>query len=164
MKQLKINIPDGHEIDLEKSNLENGVVFFKEVKKQLTYEDIAKEMFSNKKTCFYSTQTDQIEWIDREVNRPGTPDLATTKEQLESILALNKLCNVAKWLNEGWLPKFGSSYYRNYVIVTRKNGLEVDCCSHTKNSAVYFKSRDLANKAIEILGEDEIRKALTLNH
>lgn len=34
MKQFNINIPKGYEIDLEKSDLKQGVIFFKEMKKQ----------------------------------------------------------------------------------------------------------------------------------
>jgi hypothetical protein len=42
MNQFKIQIPEGHQIDLENSSLESGIIKFKPIKKQLpkSWEEI----------------------------------------------------------------------------------------------------------------------------
>ncbi len=143
MEKLQINCPAGYEIDTDKSDLSKGIVYFKESKKYLSYNDVAKELF----------------YHNYEKNN------STTKEQLESILALNMLCNVAKHLNGDWLPKINSSgKHRNYCICFTSNKFVIDDFTYVQHSNVYFKSKELALQAIEILGEETIMKALTLNH
>lgn len=168
MKKLEINIPEGHEIDLDKSNLSKGIVFFKEVKRTLTYEGIANKLFSKK--TYWITDYGQIN-----INQEGLENYFTcynsnnadSREQLESILALNKLCNVAKYLNGDWLPRSHPDYVyyiqlgSEYSKISKTTSFGTGMCL---SSIVYFKTKELAQQAIEILGEKEIRKALTLNH
>jgi len=163
MKKLEINIPNGHEIDLEKSNLSKGIIFFKEVEKVLTYDDIAEKLFKNQKTYFIDTSGD-IDWLENGVNVCNEQNNSKTIDQLESILALNKLCNVAKYLNGNWIPIENKNIY--YLCLQENAPILVICQSNKqyKYSFVYFKTEQLAKQAIERLGEDEVRKALTLNH
>lgn len=44
MDKLKINIPEGKEIDVEKSNLEKGEIYFKD--KEKTLEDLIEEWYN----------------------------------------------------------------------------------------------------------------------
>lgn len=163
MKKLEINIPDGHEIDLDKSDLSKGIVFFKEVKKKLTYDDIAKELFHNKDGYYITSDADISP-----CNFGDYPclecNVAATWEQLESILALNMLCNVAKYLNGGWSPINKRDKYKWCIRIDDISN-ELVCETEAKQtSSVYFNTKELAQQAIDILGEEEIRKALTLNH
>jgi hypothetical protein len=127
MKDIKIKIecPEGYQIDEENSDIKNGIIKFKQ--KKLTYNDIAEE-------------------------------------QLESILALNKLCNVAKYLNKEWLPNWDDTYEKKYYFSISLDELLICPIYTTNDGAVYFKTKELAQRAIEILGEKEIKKALILNH
>lgn len=182
MKELKINIPDGHEIDLDKSDLSKGIVFFKESKKILNYEMITEKLFKDK-TIFFLYVPDELgpttggNNIDLIAKCKIKDSLfhrenhnlqvnSTTREQLESILALNKLCNVAKYLNEDWIPDWNILTQKKYYIcLDRKNGkIQIEITGSLSTSIVFFKSKDLAIQAIDILGKEEIRKALTLNH
>ena len=69
--QLTINIPEGMEIDLKKSNLAKGIVKFK--KKDITYGDILQV-------------TDSVE-------------LRISTHCIDKILAISQLINIAKYYN-----------------------------------------------------------------
>jgi hypothetical protein len=130
--------------------------------KQLTYKDIAKELFLNKES-YWTEGEDSLIANDIIRTKEYTPNISKTKEQLESILALNKLCNVAKYLNDGWFPNY-TSRSMNYWLQFYEGEVSVNYTSSVKSGHCYFKSKEIAQKAVDILGEDSIRKALTLNH
>ena len=50
-KELKINIPEGYEIDKENSTLE--CIKFKPIKKYITYKDICAELFKKESPGYY---------------------------------------------------------------------------------------------------------------
>lgn len=154
MESLKINIPEGYVIDTEKSNLDEGEVVFK--KKEITYKDIAKELFLSKTKyhiddCGLITQKTfgPCSYKD-EIN-------CVSKEQAEKLLAINQLMNVAKYLNEGWEPNWNNGNEYKFYIMSFENIIKVDFCFHSNLGNVYFKSRDLAKKAIDIVGMDTIK-------
>lgn len=162
-KEIKIQVPDGYEIDKQLSTFEK--IVFKETKQVLTYESISKSLFNNKLN-FYITNTGKIESMSTCTSSHGrdwTRNHSSTKEQLESILALNKLCNVAKYLNGSWLPKNCLTDKWYIYIDMSRDTIELSVINTVRDSVVYFKAKELAQQAIDILGEEEIRKALTLN-
>lgn len=160
MEKLNINCPEGYVIDEEKSNLSKGEVYFKKIDKKLSYSDVAEKLFC-KEDSYYTSDIGRIYHLGAAGTSYMNQNYSKTVDQLESILALNKLCNVAKYLNGNWLPKIGQS--GAFILYT---GEYLDIKSHNsvKYGMIYFKSEELAEQAIEILGEEEIRKALTLNH
>lgn len=163
MKDLKINCPEGYEIDMYKSNLSEGIVYFKEVEKVLKYQDISNLLFLDKKS-YYIDGEGEVEDYEITHNDYESYNHSTTKDQLESILALNKLCNVAKYLNGDWLPNWEDGEYKYIFSLIKGNNIKIDNWLSTTFTGVYFKTKELAKQAIKILGEEEIKKALTLNH
>lgn len=95
-KELKIQVPDGYEIDKENSTFE--CIKFKPVKRNITYNDICYILFKDKNNFFITTKgniTDSnLSW-DSAIEKNN----ATNKEQLERILALNQLYNIAEYYN-----------------------------------------------------------------
>lgn len=94
--ELKIQVPEGYEIDNENSTFE--CVKFKPVKRNITYNDICYMLFKDKDNFFITTNgniTDDIlGWAGAiEKNK------ATNKEQLEKLLAANQLLNIATYYN-----------------------------------------------------------------
>jgi hypothetical protein len=164
MKTLQINCPDGHEIDQEKSDLSKGIIEFKEVKsKKITYKDVTEALFGNRESYYINTKGSVVS-TDRLFKESCIDsNNSTTSEQLESILALNKLCNVARYLNRDWIPDWNTGEDKHYFYI-EKDEIKVSVAYWNKSSSVYFSSGKLALQAIEILGEEEIKKALTLNH
>ena len=94
-KEIKINIPEGYEMDKENSTFE--CIKFKPIKKELTYEDVAEELFS--KNMFTSDIKGKIFWISSsgaKLDKNNT----TNRKQLERLLALNQLLNIAEYYNK----------------------------------------------------------------
>ena len=165
MKELNIEAPEGYEIDNEKSDLSKGIVRFKQVNKKLTYDDVCKNLLLDR-TQFWITS----EEIIRQHDGPWaigefTGNEAKTKKQLEALLALNKLKNVANYLNDGWKPNWDSGMedkWRHVMTPTYdSNKIIFQCVTNINNGLPVFKTVDLAKQAIEVLGENTIRLALS---
>ena len=159
-KELKIEAPEGYEVDWDNSS--NNTIKFKPIKKKITYQDVKNKLFPESKASYYLgkeggiMQTFNIKYLSRESL------LATSQRQLQQIRALNKLMNVAKYLNGYWEPDFSDRSQEKWFIYYDCEHLKWDTgiCVHYKYSVIYFKSEELAHQAIEILGEEEVKKAL----
>lgn len=157
MKKLEIEIPHNKEIDWEASAAQKQIVF---KDKKLTYEDVCDSLFD--KGHYYIAGNGNIRFIDWTNECPNN---ASTQHQLECILAKNKLANVARHLNGEWKWDLGShdaffimdkSYKENTICLYID---EYTCYSERAN--VLFKSKEAAQQAIEILGEETVKLALT---
>lgn len=151
-KELKIIPPEGYEIDKENSTLE--VIKFKLIKKAKTYFDVAKSLFEGKRSWFFTgwgSVTSTIPCTYRDAN------LCTSEEQAQKLLDINKLMNVAKYLNKGWKPDFKNSSQLKYNLGVANDHILIDCTYGYNKCFVYFKTRELAEQAIEILGEETIK-------
>ena len=94
-KELKIQVPEGYEIDKENSTFE--CIKFKQIKKNITYKDICNNIL---KTCYYINSKGKIICIlDSSDNLKIDKNNATNKKQLERLLALNQLLNIAEYYN-----------------------------------------------------------------
>lgn len=95
-KELKIQVPEGYEIDNENSTFE--CIKFKPVKRNITYNDICYMLFKDKNNFFITTNgiitDDTLDW-DSAIEKNN----ATNKEQLEKLLAANQLLNIATYYN-----------------------------------------------------------------
>ena len=156
-KEIKITVPEGYEIDKENSTFE--CIKFK--KKGLTYEDVAEKLFKGK-ICYFLEQGPEIVKY-----RPTLLDIdkannATSKKQLQRLLAINKLMNVAEYLNDGWKPDWKDSLKSKWYILwdNCSNKFEIGYRNSYMGGLAYFKTPDLALQAIEILGEEEVKLAL----
>lgn len=158
IKELKISIPDGYTIDYESSTFE--CIKFKP--KKLTYEKIAKELFESKET-FWTTSYGVVSCnCDGVKAAYADATNCTSEKQVHKLLAINKLMNVAKYLNGNWKPNWNDQDETKCCItVDSANKLTVDYTIFNRSSVVYFKTGILAKQAINILGEDTIRLALS---
>lgn len=158
MNKLEIEIPVDKEVDWETSAKQKQIVL---KDKQLTYEDICNKLF--KYGHYYTDEDGDLCFNDRGANE--CPNNATTKHQLECLIARNKLANVAKYLNDGWEPgRTDLGHFDAWVLYTTPNKdfigwIKISNCS--ENSNVLFKSIELAQQAIQILGEETIKLALS---
>lgn len=147
-QSLEFKIPEGYVFD--KDNSTDEVIRFKPIKKKITYEDIVQELKAkNIGIC-----------IRHGLTTIGSELFITNEKQLEQLLALNKLMNVAKYLNGDWEPNWNDEYENKFYIYCLFEKLSI-CSKHRSNhGGIEFKSKELARQAIEILGEDEVKKAL----
>ena len=156
-KEIKITVPEGYEIDKENSTFE--CIKFK--KKGLTYEDVAEKLFKNK-TCYYLRQGARIvKYCPDSVDMKKANNAASEK-QLQRLLAINKLMNVAEYLNKGWKPAWKDTNKSKWFIAwdNCRNKFEPGYRNAYADGIAYFKTPDLALQAIEILGEEEVKLAL----
>lgn len=158
IKDLKIVPPEGMEYYIEENEIK-----FRPKKKKLTYDDIARELFYNKLSYYigdgnddniFSSKIRNIDYIFKFNN-------CTSKKQAKKLLAINRLMNVAKYLNGDWQPNWNNEDESKYYLYVGINKINIDrnwsCC----HNSIYFKTRALAQQAIEILGEETIKLALS---
>lgn len=117
-KEIKIQIPEGYEIDNENSTFE--CVKFKPVKKDITYRDVCNKLFVANKCSFYIPDDGEIDETILDL-RATDKNNATNRKQLERLLALNQLLNIAEYYNvktknDNWVyfiayNKLNSRYY-----------------------------------------------------
>lgn len=118
----------------------------------ITYDDICKELFF-RKTAYWV----QDNKINEGVVRYSYNDIDnyTSLAQAKRTLAFNKLQNIAKYLNGGWKPDF--TLICPYTICKNCDGVYSFLCNHKPQAgAIYFKTEELAQEAIRIMGEDSL--------
>ena len=132
--QLTINIPEGMEIDLEKSNLTKGIIKFKQ---NTTYEDIENTLKLDK-------------------NCTG---IIVNKNNIHKLCAISKLMNIAKYYNKDWKPDWSNiDKYKYYIIYNGGDDTyEVDYNSIYTNSNIYFKNKE---DAIAVINNPNFRDIL----
>lgn len=112
-KEVKIQVPDGYEIDKENSTFE--CIKFKLAKKYITYKDVCNKLFKNFQDYLLSGYG-EIEYFSYESDK-FEPNSATNRKQFDRLLALNQLLNIVEYYNS--LSAFeGETFqitYSNYL-------------------------------------------------
>lgn len=160
-KTLKITPPEGYEIDREKSTIDE--IVFKSIKK-LTYEDVTEDLFTGR-NFYFINQNGFIKESAADSHLSDANNCISVK-QAEKLLALNMMMNVAKYLNDEWQVRNSPEHNRSYWILNASNwelGLNTTS-SPIMSGHVYFKSKEAAKEALNILGEDVIKKALSVDY
>lgn len=160
MKEQIIQIPD----TLEIKEIKDGKIILVEKEKKLTYENVAKKLFPYETFHYYILSDGDINKIKNSPSNYKLPNNALSKKQLEKLIAINKLMNVAKYLNGDWKPDWDKFVECKFYIYYHKEQLKVALDTNTCGEHIYFKSGELAEQAIEILGEDTIRLALCTDY
>lgn len=104
--------------------------------KPITYDDICKKLF-----------------LDMIAYKKSVK--CTTPAQVKRCDAFNKLQNIAKYLNNGWIPDF-SDPEKKWAIVKEREIFTIKYNQYTNDGSVYIKSEDLANEAIRLMGEESL--------
>ena len=128
-KELKVQVPEGYEIDKENSTFK--CIKFKLIKKNITYEEVCKNIFSKDKTGFFITSDGVIDGggviADYTV---ADKNNATNSKQLKRILALNQLFNIAEYYNSRNRIVKSSNMY---IICYNGFADEYQVCVHISN-------------------------------
>lgn len=107
-KEIKINIPEGYEIDKENSTFE--CIKFRPRKKYITYKDCCEKLFPN--IGYYTTSHGEIINDGLSDGYITDPNNAPRGIQLKRLLALNQLMNIAYYYNDKQYMRVG--YYIGY--------------------------------------------------
>ena len=113
-KEVKINIPEGYEIDKENSTFE--CIKLKPIKKYITYKDVCDNIFAKNYGYYISPSGNICGTSLKEFAYDA--DNAPNKKQIEKLLALNQLMNIAYYYNHHKYVEKG------YIITYNREG----CC------------------------------------
>ena len=116
-KEVKIQIPEGYENDKENST--PNYIKLKPIKKDITYGDICERIFDD--NGFYISDVGGIKEA-ASLFYNDDKNNATNRKQLERLLALNQLLNIAEYYNR-LHPEQNRIQY--YIIKNNKNGYNV---------------------------------------
>ena len=124
-KEIKINIPEGYEIDKENSTFE--CIKFKS--KNITYEEICNNLFKERCGYFTDSRGKIIEDMLLEETY-AEPTNTPNRKQLEKLLALNQLMNIAYYYNH-------HKYVEKGYIITYNR--ESCCYGVMDDNSSYYK-------------------------
>lgn len=123
--------------------------------KPITYDYICKELFFGKK--IYWSYKGSVDTSKASPSNYKDVDNCTSEAQAKRLNAFNKLQNIAKYLNGGWKPKFDGNTEAWDINVAYDSEEYIPCSSVVYNNGmVYFKSEQLANEAIRLMGEESL--------
>ena len=142
-KELKIQVPEGYEIDRENSTFEN--IIFRKAERKLPkkWEDLENV------NGYYADSWGDVRCYYG-VNTPDhtNKNIFPTKEEAEACLALAQLCQLRDRYNDGWKPNWNSTAETKYVIEIFKNNI-VKNLYGGKHRILAFKTEDLRDKFLE---------------
>ena len=129
--EIKIQAPEGMEIDKEHSTFE--CIKFRP--KKITYEDISEKYY----------------W---------SSIIRVDSKHTEKMFTFRKLLEVADYLNDNWKPDWNSQEQIKYFISYNHDSEKLDILDfrYTNLSIVCFSSKENALKAIEIIGKEELKQ------
>ena len=130
--EIRIKIPEGMEIDKENSTFE--CIKFKP--KNVTYDDIQNKIM------------------------PYTDTVFTTPMHKQKCITFRKLLEVANYLNGDREPDWNNQEQCKYIICYNHESKKFgsDFYSYTSITPIVFSSRENAQKAVEIIGEEELKQ------
>lgn len=138
-KEFKIQVPEGYEIDREKSTFEKIVFKIKELPR--SWEDLYMI-----KGWFVENGSDIYEF-DNCFTTSKNRNLFPTKEEAEACLALAQLCQLRDRYNDGWKPDW-NDVNEKYIIYFHANKIiRGDTCR--AQSVLHFKAKKLRDKFLE---------------
>ena len=147
-KEIKIKVPEGYEMDKENSTFE--CIKFKPIKKYLTYKDVCDITF--KESFYFINNWGTISFIGKDDIHTKNTDRnnAPSKKQLQKVLAINQLMNIAKYYNGNWEPdktSDSSGYCIKLCYIKAKYAIERLPASNY--GIVTFKNKEDAEAVID---------------
>lgn len=136
MKEVKINVPEGYEIDKDKSTFEN-IVFKKKNELPKSWEDL--ESVSG---CWISGDCDLIEINN--LTTPATKNIFKTSEQAKASIALAQLSQLRDVYRQGWLPDWNDATEHKWIICFKGEKDIHICREWLNNEFLSFEEEETA--------------------
>ena len=142
-KEMKIQVPEGYEIDREKSTFES-IVFKKVEAKELPKSWEGLKIIDG----FFVSNLGYIEKVsDNYTAANHNKNIFPTKEEAEACLALAQLCQLRDRYNDGWKPDWTdftmkpSIYFHKEIATTGEN--------RSERTILYFRSEKIRDEFLE---------------
>ena len=144
-KELKVQAPEGYEIDKENSTFE--CIRFKPIKKDITYRDVCSTLFKNN-TGYFIDQYGEINFYNIGTNRSDANN-APNGRQLKRLLALNQLLNIAEYYNKQNSIGIGISSKIMYDKVNKVYSIASTSTRYVSGIIAIFNRTDDAQAVID---------------
>ena len=132
-QKIEIEVPEG-----KQAIWKDGKIIFEDIfkPKEITYDDIQNKIM------------------------PYTDTVFTTPMHKQKCITFRKLLEVANYLNGDWEPDWDDQSQIKYIIKYDhiKEQFKFDFYSFTSVNSIVFSSRENALRAIEIIGEEELKQ------
>ena len=141
-RELKIQVPEGYEIDRENSTFEK--IVFKKVENELPKSWEELKIISG----YYLDSWGDI--CECEVKLDTISDnrnIFPTNEEAEACLALTQLCQLRDRYNDGWKPDWTDNIEK-YVIYFHAGEI-ISGDTYRAQSVLHFKTEELRDKFLE---------------
>ena len=150
MKELNIQVPEGYEVDKEKSTFEK--IIFKKIETKLpkTWEEFCKQNSVNNPEYYISGYSEITKIPDFPRDRGSYVDrnLLSTIEDTKKHLALMQLHRLRDIYRQGWVPDWGNNLIPKYCIVF--NSYSLDIYQYTQVSHfLAFQSQEVAEEFLK---------------
>ncbi len=144
-KEVTISIPEGYEIDKEKSTFEKIVFKKKEQSLPKTWEEL--EIIRG----WYVEDCADITMLDPKDSRTDTGhynrNVFVSKEQAQAAVALAQLTQLREVYRQGWVPNWADGKEK-YCIVFYRNDFEKNYYT-SYNRFLSFQSPEIRNEFLE---------------
>lgn len=163
-KELKIQIPEGYEIDKEKSTFEKIVFKKKENTKPRSWEEYCCQQQTNGKEgyCINSITSEikKLDWGLCTYQYSSWRNVLPSKELTEAFLAMMQLMSLRQaWIGD-WKPDWSCGYSSNYCIIGAGDRFDV-CILGKCRYALSFPTIEMAKDFMDCFkGLLEIAKPL----
>lgn len=164
MKELKIEVPEGYEVDKKKSTFEK--IIFKKIETKLpkTWEEFCEQILVTKDECYIASNSAIVNYnaichssvriLDNDRN------LLPTKEDAEAHLALIQLHRLRDVYRQGWVPDWSDYSQKKYAIEYELNEININCW-YVLQHFLSFQSKEITQEFIKNF-KDLIEKAKDL--
>lgn len=144
-KEMKIQVPEGYEIDRENSTFEK--IVFKKVERELPkkWEDLM-----GVSGCYVDSNS-KVEVFKGCFAKEETKNVFPTRAEAEACLALSQLCQLRDRYNDGWKPDWTdftmkpSIYFHKDIATTGEN--------RSERTILYFRSEKIRDEFLENFGD-----------
>lgn len=149
METLKINIPEGYEIDTDNTDLATGEIKLRPKNKQLpkTWDEFCEQ---NRKITIgesFISEGSEIKTYKHCYTVRGNnndKNLLPDRKTAEAMLALCQLIQLRDCYNGGWKPDWNNIKEDKYVIYIEHNIIMIEI-HKTVNQILSFKTEELRN-------------------
>lgn len=157
-KKLKINIPEGYEIDKEKSTFEE--IVFKKVEDPFSKLPKTWEEYCKRTKGYTSYYGDPIDGDTHETKFSKCYNEFSTKERAKQYIALGRLLQLRDYWVGDW-KRNSSSLVNNYAIYNNEVRNIVVAKVYGENYPLIFPTKEMAERFKECF-KDLIKKAYPL--
>lgn len=121
--------------------------------KPITYGDVLKELYLGKTA--YWVYDKSIEFGKQSSYNFEDAVNCTSVAQAKRMVAFNKLQNIAKYLNNGWVSNFNGEN-KNWFICIDGGKYGAKFSKWFNDGSVFFNSEEDVEEAIRLMGEDSL--------